>query len=138
MQRRAIQHPGPAATQRVDALPVHVRQVDLVLQPGQTLLLALVQSLPEYRDQTTFILATDHGRGPAPVAWKNHGKAISESASIWIGLLGPDSPALGERSNTPEGTQGQVAATVAGHFGLDFNGPHPKAAKPLIESYKQP
>ncbi len=91
----------------------------------------LVQSLPDYRNQTTFILATDHGRGPAPIAWKNHGKAISESASLWLGILGPDTPALGERSDSPEATQGQVAATVGAALGLDFNTPHPKAAKPL-------
>lgn len=46
MALRAIQHPGPVASQRVDALPVHVRQVDLVLQPGRSLLAALVQALP--------------------------------------------------------------------------------------------
>lgn len=97
---------------------------------------ASVQALPEYRDQTTFILASDHGRGPAPVAWKNHGKAIADSASIWIGLLGPDTPALGERSDSPAATQGQVAATVAAYLGLDFNTPHSKAAKPLPQALK--
>jgi len=96
----------------------------------------LVQSLPEYRDQTTFILASDHGRGPAPIAWKNHGKAIPDSASIWIGLLGPDTPALGERSDSPAVTQGQVAATVAAYLGLDFTAPHPKVAKPLPQALK--
>lgn len=91
----------------------------------------LVQSLPEYRDQTTFVLATDHGRGPAPIAWKNHGQAITESAYLWVGILGPDTPALGERQDSPAATQGQVAATVAALLGEDFNRAFPKAAQPL-------
>ena len=37
MQPRPIQHPGPVDGSRIDALPVHLRQVELVLripQPG--------------------------------------------------------------------------------------------------------
>ncbi len=91
----------------------------------------LVQSIPAYKDQTTFILATDHGRGPAPIAWKTHSAALAESAYIWIGILGPDTPALGERQNTPPVTQGQIAATVAAVLGEDYNAALPKAAPPL-------
>src|SRR5688572_4955756 len=60
----------------------------------------LAQSLPEYRETTTFSITVDHGRGPAPVAWKTHGKEVSESAYMWFGVIGPDTPPLGERSNT--------------------------------------
>ncbi|HTK77891.1 MAG TPA: alkaline phosphatase family protein [Gemmataceae bacterium] len=91
----------------------------------------MVQAMPQYRDRTTFVVATDHGRGPAPVAWKSHGKAITESAYIWIGILGPDTPALGERQDSPVATQGQIAATVAALLGEDFNHAFPKAAQPL-------
>jgi hypothetical protein len=80
----------------------------------------LVQSMPEYRDSTTFIIAVDHGRGPAPVAWKNHGANIPDSAYMWLAILGPDTPALGERSDTALITQSQIAATVAAAVGRDF------------------
>lgn len=46
MAQRTIQHPGPVGPQRVDAVPVALRHVDLLLQPGQTLLQALVAALP--------------------------------------------------------------------------------------------
>lgn len=46
MAQRAIQHPGPVGAQRVDAVPVALRRLDVLLQPGQTLLQALVAALP--------------------------------------------------------------------------------------------
>jgi hypothetical protein len=96
---------------------------------------ALVQSLPEYRGTTTFLIATDHGRGPAPVAWRNHGQEIVESSYIWVGVLGPDTPALGERSGTPLLQQAQIAATVAAAVGLDFPSAIPRAAPPVREFF---
>jgi hypothetical protein len=94
---------------------------------------ALVQSLPEYRGNTSFVITVDHGRGPAPVAWRNHGKEIPDSAYIWFAVVGPDTPALGERSKTPLCLQAQVAATVAALVGQDFHGSFPRTAKPLPE-----
>lgn len=91
----------------------------------------LVQSISEYRGQTALVISTDHGRGPAPVEWKSHGEAIPDSAFIWIAVLGPDTPPLGERENTPVATQSQLAATVAALIGEDFAGAHPAAARPL-------
>lgn len=88
----------------------------------------LVQSMPEYRGTTTFLITTDHGRGPAPTAWKSHGAGTPDSAYMWFAMIGPDTPALGERSNSPAVTQAQVAATVAALLGQDFPAAHPKAA----------
>lgn len=90
-----------------------------------------LQSTPGYQGNTTLVLTTDHGRGTGPVAWKSHGAALSDSAYIWVGVLGPDTPALGERSGTPPATQGQIAATVAAALGEDFPAAHPRAAAPL-------
>jgi hypothetical protein len=92
---------------------------------------ALTQSLPEYRGSTSLVIAVDHGRGPAPVAWKNHGKEIVDSAYMWLAVIGPDTPALGERTNTPMLTQAQIAATVAALVGEDFVAANPKAAAPI-------
>ncbi|MCI0744779.1 MAG: hypothetical protein L0Y58_05160 [Verrucomicrobia subdivision 3 bacterium] len=91
----------------------------------------LVQSLPEYRGTTTFLITVDHGRGPGPVAWKNHGKEIAESAYTWFGVIGPDTAPLGERSNTPLVVQAQVAATVAVFVGEDFHAAIPNSAPPV-------
>ncbi len=94
------------------------------------------QSLPALKDNTTLVVTTDHGRGPGPVAWKNHGAEIAASASMWVAILGPDTPPLGERSNTPLALQAQVAATVAAAVGHDFNAFSPRSAPPLPGVFK--
>lgn len=82
----------------------------------------LVQSMDEYRDQTTFIISTDHGRGSGLVDWKNHGKTIEGAENIWMAFLGPDTPPLGERTNCDRVTQSQIAATLAALLGEDYHG----------------
>ena len=87
-----------------------------------------VQATPGYRDATTFVISVDHGRGPAPLAWKDHGRQLLDSAYMWFGLVGPDTPPLGERSSTPLVLQAQIASTVAALVGEDFEGAVPGAA----------
>lgn len=89
-----------------------------------------LQSLPEYRDQTTLIVTTDHGRGGDRDNWINHGRDTANAEFIWLGILGPDTPPLGVRRNT-ETTQSQVAATIARLLGEDFQAAVPAAAAPL-------
>jgi hypothetical protein len=89
-----------------------------------------LQALPEYRDRTTLIVTTDHGRGSTRVDWTDHGKKVPGAEFIWIAVLGPDTPPLGVRANV-EVTQGQVAATIADLLGEDFNVASPRAAAPL-------
>ena len=93
----------------------------------------LLQSLPQYRDSTTLVITADHGRGPGPVAWKNHGAAIAESAYLWLAVLGPDTAPLGERHDLPLHTQGQIAATVAAFAGVDWVKFDPNTAPPVVE-----
>ena len=75
----------------------------------------------------------DHGRGDAPVDWKSHGEKIARSEYIWLGVLGPDTPSLGERSDVPEVTQSQVAATLAALLGEDYCAAVPEAGKPVAD-----
>lgn len=93
----------------------------------------LVQSMPEYRDRTSFVITVDHGRGPAPVAWKDHSRQMVDSAYIWAGFLGPDTAPLGERRNLPLTRQAQVAATVAALLGKDFKAFSPRVTEPIRE-----
>jgi hypothetical protein len=88
-----------------------------------------VQSMPEYRDCTTLILTTDHGRGDNRVDWKNHGEKIETCEHIWMAVLGPDTPHQVIRGTSV--TQSQTAATVAACLGYDFPAAIPKAAPPL-------
>jgi len=92
-----------------------------------------LQSMPQYRDKTSLVITADHGRGPAPVAWKSHGREIVDSAYLWMAVIGPDTPALGERTRVAPVRQAQVAATVAALLGEDFNAASPQAAPPVVD-----
>jgi hypothetical protein len=115
----------------------HAGRYDLVLESAHQFdrftdeLWNTMQSMPEYRDQTTFIITTDHGRGSGPVDWKEHGVDQKGSENIWIAVLGPDTPALGERANIAAVTQAQIAATVVALLGKDYRKDVPAAAPPL-------
>ena len=87
--------------------------------------------MPQYRNNTTLIFLTDHGRGSGPDDWKGHGQKTPDSKNIFIGLFGAGVPATGLQKNVPEVTQNQVAATVAQYLGLDWNAQEPRAGKPL-------
>lgn len=50
--------------------------------------------------------------------------------NIWVAVMGPDVPALGERTAV-EVTQSQIAATIAALVGEDFQTASPKAAPRL-------
>jgi len=93
----------------------------------------ILQSMPEYRDSTTLIVTTDHGRGDPPRAWRDHGAKVKGAEAIWIGALGPDTPALGEIKEGAEATQGQIAATVAALLGQDYRAEVPKAHPALTQ-----
>ncbi len=90
-----------------------------------------LQSRPEYRGSTTLIVTTDHGRGDPPRGWRDHGAKVAGSEAIWMAVIGPDTPSLGERMNTALVTQGQVAATIAVLLGEDYLAEVPNAAKPI-------
>jgi len=91
-----------------------------------------LQSMPEYKGTTTVIVSTDHGRGSGPVQWKDHGVEQKGSENIWIAVIGPDTPALGERKHVARVTQAQIAATIAELVGENYRAYKPAAAPSLI------
>lgn len=97
-----------------------------------------VQSLERYRDRTTLIVTTDHGRGRTPKDWIDHDTGIEGSQDIWIAIIGPDTPALGEVSNHPEVTQSDIASTMLQYLGLDHRKFNPDAGPPIAGSLKPP
>lgn len=95
------------------------------------------QSIPEMKGRTSLVVTTDHGRGKLPETWTSHGEKITESGETWIAVMGPDTPALGERSNVGPVKQAQVAATVARLVGEDYAGAEPKAAGAIGEVFNR-
>lgn len=89
-----------------------------------------LQSMPGYRGKTSLVVTTDHGRGHGLTGWRDHG-GVEGAEKIWIGVIGPDTPALSERMQSGPVTQGQVAATLAALLGQDYLAAVPKAAPPL-------
>jgi len=91
------------------------------------------QALPRYRGKTTIIFSPDHGRGNGPHAWRDHGKNVDGAENIWLAVLGPDTPALGERANVPDITQTQIAATLTALLGGDYCAAVPRAGRPISD-----
>ena len=43
------------------------------------------QNDPFYKDNTLFIISTDHGRGTDPLeSWKSHGSEVHDAGGVWI------------------------------------------------------
>lgn len=114
----------------------HGRRYDLYLDSAKTSdrflaeLWERLQKDAHYRDKTTLIVTTDHGRGDTRVNWIDHGKNIPSAEFIWTAVIGPDTPPLGVRESV-ETTQSQLAASIAHLLGEDFRSASPKAAPPL-------
>jgi hypothetical protein len=104
----------------------HARRYDLVLDylhlaDGMIAeLWRTLQSMDQYRGRTTLIITADHGRGRTPADWAEHDREIEGSQDIWIALIGPDTPALGEARDFQDLTQSNVAATMLQYLGLDY------------------
>ena len=91
-----------------------------------------MQAMPQYRNTTTFIITADHGRGSGLVDWKEHGRVEQPgSENVWMAVIGPDTPPLGELRDVPAVKQAQIAATIAALLGLDYRAAEPRAARPL-------
>lgn len=85
-----------------------------------------IQSTPEYKDKTTLLLTTDHGRGTVPKdTWRSHGTNINGADQIWMMAIGPDTPALGEVKSNSQLYQNQLAKTAAALMGYEYTSNKP-------------
>ena len=84
-----------------------------------------LQSTPGYKDKTTLIVTTDHGRGLAEEGnWKHHGQRIAEASEMWMAAIGPSVAPEGESKRKAQNFQGQIAATIAKLLGKEFKPAH--------------
>lgn len=88
-----------------------------------------LQSMPQYKDKTTLLVATDHGRGDNNKdEWRDHGQKIMDANQIWMAVMGPDSKAMGEVKVSGQLYQRQLATTIAALLGFKFTPVHEVAA----------
>ena len=96
-----------------------------------------VQTDPFYKNNTTFIITTDHGRGKKTTTWDKHGFWIRGSGETWMAMLGEGITATGEGKVKDQLYQKQIAATISALLGEDFKANHPVSAPiklPLVKS----
>ena len=92
-----------------------------------------------YRDRTTLIITTDHGRGHGPKEWLKHGagEALAGCEAIWIAMIGPGVPARGEIVSEDPVRQSDIAATASRILGLDYRQFNPKMGPPIQEAFDE-
>jgi hypothetical protein len=85
-----------------------------------------LQATPQYKNKTTLIITTDHGRGLAKDGkWRDHGSDVEAANEIWIAAIGPSVESVGESKTIAQYFQGQIAATIAALLGKEFKPNHP-------------
>ncbi|HLX92582.1 MAG TPA: hypothetical protein VKR32_12915 [Puia sp.] len=114
----------------------HHRKYDKYLQQANNFdmmvagLWYMIQTDPFYKDNTTFIITTDHGRGKEADTWCCHNWYTRGSGEIWMALIGPDTEPLGEIDQPGQIYQNQIASTVSMILGQEYKSSH-KAGRPL-------
>lgn len=93
-----------------------VRQIDNYIKE----IWEWVQSNDNYRDKTTLIITTDHGRGAGKHSWRGHGIGRSGSNQTWFAILGPDTQSLGEIKSKNHYYTSQIANTIAAFLNLNY------------------
>jgi len=111
----------------------HERRYDRVLAAARLFddtlreLWRTLESIPQYRGRTTLVITTDHGRGRTLDDWTDHGKDVAGAEDIWVAIIGPDTPDIGEVENAPVVYLGDVAATILRLLELDVEEFNPRA-----------
>jgi len=114
----------------------HQGQYDMYLQQATAIdkmiadLWYYVQTHSFYKDKTTFIITTDHGRGSKPSSWSAHHLFIRGSAQTWLAMIGPDISPAGEIKNEQQIYEKQLPTTIAMFLGQKFETAH-RAGKPI-------
>jgi hypothetical protein len=95
-----------------------------------------IQKDPQYRDKTTLIFTTDHGRGDlVKTEWRSHNSKIKDAYQIWMAAMGPGIKPKGEIKSPVQLYQKQFAQTIAKLLGYTFKANHP-VAEPVHDLFK--
>jgi hypothetical protein len=82
----------------------------------------MMQADKFYKNNTTFFIVPDHGRGIGK-EWTDHGSSTPHSNETWFMVMGPDTKPLGEMKTKEQIFQTQYAKTIAALLGFDYEVP---------------
>lgn len=86
----------------------------------------MLQSMPEYKGNTTLLITTDHGRGDEiKKEWTSHGAKIKGADEIWFAVLGASILPEGEMKGNEQLYQAQLAQTISKLLNLHFTANQP-------------
>ncbi len=94
-----------------------------------------IQGSERYRDKTSIVITTDHGRGDSITDWKNHGEKVPESQYGWLAVVSPNSSLRGEWKNAETVHLNQIAATLCRFVDVDYRENNPRAGKPIARVF---
>ncbi len=78
-----------------------------------------IQQNTDYKDNTTVIITTDHGRGYKPIdSWKHHSNEIKGCDETWLIAFGKGVSSKGEISKNEQFYTNQIAASIAQLLGI--------------------
>lgn len=81
-----------------------------------------INKIPEYRNRTSIVITTDHGRGGSAKDWTEHKCTVPNSRYGWIYVYSPNIEKLGIRKNANENIYlNQIAPTIAYLLGKKFS-----------------
>jgi hypothetical protein len=87
-----------------------------------------VQTSPGYKDNTTFVITTDHGRGKKTRSWPDHGMFVNGSSQTWLAVIGPTIKPAGEIKEDQQIYQKQLAQTISALLCEEFVSDQPVAS----------
>jgi hypothetical protein len=118
---------------RYDAYLRSAQQTDAFIQS----IWQYIQSTPAYRNKTTLLITTDHGRGTLPIeSWRSHGSDVSGAGEIWMAVIGPDTAAKGELKEAGQYYQNQLAKTAASFLGVEYSSER-STGEPITSMFKK-
>jgi bisphosphoglycerate-independent phosphoglycerate mutase (AlkP superfamily) len=84
-------------------------------------ILDFVQSDADYKDHTTILITTDHGRGDKIKSqWTSHGQKVLDSKETWYVMMGKGVEVLGEVSSKEQTYTKDLIHKVSDIMGLKF------------------
>jgi hypothetical protein len=114
----------------------HQGRYDLYLQQASAIdkmigdLWYYTQTHPFYKNKTSFIITTDHGRGNTESSWVTHSLLTRGSGETWLAMIGNGITSTGELKTVQQTYQKQLASTIAILAGKNFVTPN-KTGKPI-------